>query len=206
MSTASAITAGGDPTPARRVKVSIAVSDPLLARWIGSLVSGDHGLEVVIGLDDGREQDVTVADHVDGLPAPLIIIDDEAHEPDELGADVRAVLQPSVDGELLRAAIRVVAAGFTIADAREPHGFSGRAPQHDEPKAVTEDGDITLSARESEVMALLAHGASNKLIARELGISVHTAKFHVASVLAKLGARNRSDAVAIGMRRGLILL
>ena len=47
---------------------------------------------------------------------------------------------------------------------------------------------------------------SNKSIARRLDISVHTAKFHVAAVLAKLGARNRSDAVAIGMRRGLVLL
>jgi DNA-binding CsgD family transcriptional regulator len=63
-----------------------------------------------------------------------------------------------------------------------------------------------LTARESEVLGLLAHGASNKSIARALEISVHTAKFHVASVLLKLDARNRSDAVAIGIRRGLVLL
>jgi DNA-binding CsgD family transcriptional regulator len=65
---------------------------------------------------------------------------------------------------------------------------------------------VALTARETQVLALLARGASNKLVARELDISVHTAKFHVASVLAKLGARNRSDAVAIGIRLGLILL
>jgi two-component system, NarL family, nitrate/nitrite response regulator NarL len=53
---------------------------------------------------------------------------------------------------------------------------------------------------------LLADGASNKVIARQLGISVHTAKFHVASVLAKLHAQNRADAVAIGLRYGLIYL
>ena len=51
--------------------------------------------------------------------------------------------------------------------------------------------------------ALLVEGASNKLIARNLGISVHTAKFHVAAVLEKLGARNRADAVSIVLREGL---
>jgi DNA-binding NarL/FixJ family response regulator len=60
--------------------------------------------------------------------------------------------------------------------------------------------------REQEVLGLLATGASNKMIARRLGISVATAKFHVAAVLAKLGARGRSDAVAIGVRRGLLML
>ena len=117
---------------------------------------------------------------------------------DALDGDVRAVLPSSVDAGLLRAAIRVVAAGLMISEADELHGFS-EAPG-------TDDGEIVLTPREGEVLALLAHGASNKTIARALDISVHTAKFHVASVLAKLGARNRSDAVAIGIRRGLILL
>ena len=57
-----------------------------------------------------------------------------------------------------------------------------------------------------ETLTLLADGASNKVIARQLDISVHTAKFHVAAVLTKLQARNRADAVAIGLRRGLIYL
>jgi DNA-binding CsgD family transcriptional regulator len=76
-------------------------------------------------------------------------------------------------------------------------------PDH---SAVPDRAGVALTARETQVLALLARGASNKLVARELDISVHTAKFHVASVLAKLGARNRSDAVAIGIRLGLILL
>jgi DNA-binding CsgD family transcriptional regulator len=53
---------------------------------------------------------------------------------------------------------------------------------------------------------LLAEGASNKLIARRLGISFHTAKFHVASIAAKLDATGRTDAVAQAVRLGLILL
>lgn len=63
-----------------------------------------------------------------------------------------------------------------------------------------------LSAREQQVAALLLEGASNKIIARALEISVHTAKFHVTAVLEKVGARNRADAVAIILREGLISL
>lgn len=65
---------------------------------------------------------------------------------------------------------------------------------------------LHLSSREKEVASLLAEGASNKVIARELDISVHTAKFHVTAVLDKLGARNRADAVAIALREGVVTL
>jgi len=63
-----------------------------------------------------------------------------------------------------------------------------------------------LTARELDVLALLAEGASNKAIARSLGISVHTAKFHVGSLLDKLDATGRTDAVAHAARRGIINL
>ncbi len=63
-----------------------------------------------------------------------------------------------------------------------------------------------LTPREQEVLTLLAEGASNKAIARRLGISVHTAKFHVASLLDKLDATGRTDAVTHAARRGVILL
>jgi DNA-binding CsgD family transcriptional regulator len=68
------------------------------------------------------------------------------------------------------------------------------------------DGEISLSPRELEVLTLLAEGASNKEIARQLGISVHTAKFHVSSLLDKLDAVGRTDAVAHAARRGVINL
>lgn len=68
------------------------------------------------------------------------------------------------------------------------------------------DGDIPLTPRELEVLALLAEGASNKAIALQLGISVHTAKFHVSSLLDKLDAVGRTDAVAHAARLGVILL
>ena len=66
--------------------------------------------------------------------------------------------------------------------------------------------EMALTARELEVLALMAEGASNKAIARRLGISVHTAKFHVGQVLDKLDATGRTDAVAHAARRGVIQL
>ena len=68
------------------------------------------------------------------------------------------------------------------------------------------DGDAGLTPREAEVLALLAEGASNKAIARHLGISVHTAKFHVGQLLDKLDAPGRAGAVAHAARRGVIHL
>jgi len=198
------MTAPGDPA-ARRIGVCIAISDPLLARRMISLLAGDVGLDVALGLDEGRDPDVFLADHLRAQPGPSIVIDDGAQGVDAWDADVRAVLPPSVDGELLRAAIRVVAAGYMISEADELRGFSEAPPRLDR-SPDADGGEIALTSREGEVLGLLAHGASNKSIARALDISVHTAKFHVASVLAKLGARNRSDAVAIGIRRGLVLL
>ena len=99
----------------------------------------------------------------------------------------------TAEPSLILSAAAVVAAGYAIepvaAEARDPD----RAPIH-------------LSHREHQVAALLVDGASNKLIARQLDISVHTAKFHVTAVLDKLGARNRADAVALILREGLVAL
>ena len=88
-------------------------------------------------------------------------------------------------------------------------------PADDEPDALVvaatvapsrAEADIALTAREFEVLALLAEGASNKLIARRLGISAHTAKYHVASLLEKLDAVSRTDAVAHAARIGVLHL
>jgi len=73
-------------------------------------------------------------------------------------------------------------------------------------RGATEATDIELTPRELDVLSLLAEGASNKTIARQLGISVHTAKFHVGSILDKLDATGRTDAVAHAARRGVINL
>jgi DNA-binding CsgD family transcriptional regulator len=72
--------------------------------------------------------------------------------------------------------------------------------------AAQEPAGEALTPRELEVLGLLAEGASNKTIARRLGISVHTAKFHVSSLLDKLDAIGRTDAVAHAARIGVLEL
>ena len=75
----------------------------------------------------------------------------------------------------------------------------------DEPP-ISEDLVEHLTPREAQVLALLAEGLSNRGIAERLGISDQTVKFHVASVMGKLGTRNRVETVRLAVRRGLISL
>jgi DNA-binding NarL/FixJ family response regulator len=69
-----------------------------------------------------------------------------------------------------------------------------------------ENGDGALTRRELSVLRLVAHGLGNKEIASELGISRHTVKYHLASLLAKLGVHSRTEAVTIGLRKGMVPL
>jgi DNA-binding CsgD family transcriptional regulator len=91
-------------------------------------------------------------------------------------------------------------------------GLSLAAPgRHADVAVVSRDRrneapEVELTPRELDVLALMAEGASNKAIAKQLGISVHTAKFHVGSILDKLDATGRTDAVAHAARRGVIHL
>ena len=73
------------------------------------------------------------------------------------------------------------------------------------PATVAREG-TALTPRELEVLRLVAHGLGNKEIAAELTLSTHTVKYHLASVLAKLGVRSRTEAVSRGIRTGLLPL
>ncbi len=73
------------------------------------------------------------------------------------------------------------------------------------PGAVAEVG-AALTARELDVLRLVARGLSNKEIAADLGITTHTVKYHLAAVLEKLGVRSRTEAVSLGIRKGLVPL
>jgi DNA-binding NarL/FixJ family response regulator len=72
--------------------------------------------------------------------------------------------------------------------------------------AVPKLPSVALTPREIEVLRLLADGMSNKIIAHQLGISDHTVKFHVTSILTKLNAGSRTEAVTLGVRMGLVYL
>jgi DNA-binding NarL/FixJ family response regulator len=108
---------------------------------------------------------------------------------------IYSVLPMEVTAHQLVIAISAAVAGFAVTVPRPP------ATAADAPR-VTEE----LTAREVEVLRLMARGQTNKEVAAQLRISEHTAKFHVSSVLAKLGARTRTEAVTIGMTRGLVAI
>jgi len=82
----------------------------------------------------------------------------------------------------------------------------GETAAEGEGESVAKLQPAVLTPREIEVLRLLADGASNKIIAHKLGISDHTAKFHVTSILSKLNAGSRTEAVTLGVRMGLVYL
>ena len=120
-----------------------------------------------------------------------------------LQAGIRAVLPSEVSTDQLAAALQAAAAGLVVLHPSEiPATFPALAPASQPLAELPEP----LTRREREVLQMLAAGLANKEIAARLNISEHTAKFHVAAILGKLGAATRTEAVALGIRRGLVLL
>jgi DNA-binding CsgD family transcriptional regulator len=201
------------PLPQQRqgsaaVRVAVRVADPVLRERI-TLVLREAG---DFTADERGEADITIADHATDLSRPVIALA-PAEEAATWHGDIRAVLPADVGPTLLGSAISVVAAGFTIAPIRgaADRAATGRWAEGFDPASAEEEEtglkeNVALTAREREVLALLAAGASNKAIARALGVSIHTAKFHVASLTEKLGAGGRLEAVAIALRAGLIMV
>jgi len=125
---------------------------------------------------------------------------------------VRAVLPNDVSPEQLVAAVQAAASGLLVLHPGQvpaqvtANGFaSGSTSGRARARELGEPAE-PLTPRESEVLQMLASGLVNKEIAAKLAISDHTVKFHVASILGKLGAATRTEAVSIGIRRGLVLL
>ena len=120
-----------------------------------------------------------------------------------LRAGVRAVLPREASPEQLRAALEAAASGLVVVHPSEvstvlPAAAALSSPARDLPEPLT--------PREREVLQMISAGLGNKEIAAKLSISEHTVKFHVASILGKLGASTRTEAVSIGIRHGLVLL
>ncbi len=105
------------------------------------------------------------------------------------------------------AAIAAVAGGLITLDRRLAGDLlaSSERSQLPIPERLA-DTEEPLTARELEVLQLLAEGLPNKLIAAQLHISEHTAKFHVSAIMLKLGAASRTEAVTQAARRGLLIL
>jgi DNA-binding NarL/FixJ family response regulator len=191
------------------VVVELAIDDPGLAQRVRTMLLEHPDLRVA-DAEDGLSPDVRITDREIGSAADVAVavIAGRSGALEALHAGAAAVLSEHTGGEELHAAIRAAAQGLTIlsGDHRDLLLDDAQAAG-----GLDRDGDadpaaVDLTQREQQVLQLLAQGASNKTIARRLEITPHTAKFHVASIVAKLGATGRTDAVAKAMRMGIVMI
>jgi DNA-binding NarL/FixJ family response regulator len=191
------------------IAVELAIDDPELAERVRAMIMRQSGLRLV-DTEGPDVADIRITDAMgeDAAGMPVIVLAEGGRAWDALLGGAAAVLADSSDGATLNAAIHAVAQGLTLlSDTFRRELLIDRAGTD----ALAADADpepvpVDLSARELQVLQLLAEGASNKVIARRLGITPNTAKFHVASIVAKLGAIGRTDAVARAMRLGLVMI
>jgi DNA-binding NarL/FixJ family response regulator len=176
---------------------------------VGQVDDGVGAIELADSADD--KPDVMVLDlrmpGLDGLeatrrlrdahPDVRVVILTANEDPDVEAAAVRAgasaYVPKSAAGEQVVRTVRMVARGHLVMDA---HGSA--------PEPTVAAAPITLSRREHEVLRLISRACSNREIATELGISVETVKTHLERLYRRLGVSGRTDAVAKGLRAGLI--
>jgi len=120
-----------------------------------------------------------------------------------LHAGATAILSRDARRVEIFGALEAAAAGLTVLGADERNLLLPTASRSEEEYETALEA---LSTRELEVLALMAQGLANKSIADRLDISEHTVKFHVSSILSKLAASSRTDAVAKGLRAGLLVI
>ena len=130
---------------------------------------------------------------------PAIEIVRDASEADVV-VGARRTSSQDITADQIVAAVHVAVAGLQVMPVEEGVAFLPRAEIHERVEEIVEP----LTPRETDVLEMLAEGLSNKMIAHGLSISDHTAKFHVNSILVKLNAGTRTEAVTRGIRLGLI--
>lgn len=210
------------------VAVAIFSTDPVLRRDLEQLPR-DEPAVVIVGIFDQPSSfpEPVNRDCVDVLLAdvptqellaeyrgryreiPLVVLLDGTDSEDAvhaLSAGARAVLDRSAGRNEIIAAVKAVTAGLVVVAPQLLATLFNEAPFADDLFKANIVGRARLTRRELEVLAAMADGASNKAIARRLGISFHTAKFHVAAILAKLDADSRTEAVAKAAQLGLVML
>lgn len=177
--------------------VDAGTSSSVVTAWL-EMLQPRAGI-VVLGMEPAPARGQM---HSDGTQLVALL----ARAAGQAGLAYGALRRDAATEEII-ATLHAVNGGVVALDrrlARETFGSAQRllAPQ-DGPLASVEE---PLTARELEVLQLLAQGLPNKLIAQRLRISEHTAKFHVSAILLKLGAGSRTEAVTSAARRGLLLL
>ena len=137
--------------------------------------------------------------------AAIVLLTDVSHARSIsrlLRSGVRAILSRESDPDDVLSAIYAAYDGLVLLST--PTAESLAAVYGDQPLEVEDELSEEITSRETDVLRMLAEGLVNKDIAARLGISEHTVKFHISSILDKLGASTRTEAVTLGIRRGLI--
>jgi DNA-binding NarL/FixJ family response regulator len=192
------------------IAVHILASSAVIRAGLESVVCASDGLsaaadeaaaDVILAAPAHLTEDWVAS--VAGDSVPVVVLADLPDAPllaAALRSNVRSILSPEASPEEIGAAVISAAAGLVTLQpaALDILSQSGRAAR--------DAMDDPLTPRELEVLAMLAEGLSNKVLAYRLGISEHTVKFHVTSILGKLQAGSRTDAVMQGIRRGLIMV
>jgi DNA-binding NarL/FixJ family response regulator len=172
---------------------------------VGGLAADNRGGPDVVVLDADQPDPA----ELEALPpsAGLLLLGPlppDERWPAALAGRAWGYLPREADPERLVAAVQAVGLGLLALDPGVGELLLTRADPSGEPRVLDQDEELT--GREREVLQLVALGLANKAIARRLGISEHTVKFHVAAILTKLGAGSRTEAVHLAARRGLVAL
>jgi two-component system, NarL family, nitrate/nitrite response regulator NarL len=191
----------------------VVARDPLVRSGLAAVLSAYPGLvlkEALASADGGVAADVVVWDAPEtGRPpslTPVLALVKAAPEAQQaLRSGARGALSRAASADAISSAALAVASGHWVLDdafagALLQLGESNQAPRHAAPTPSL------LSPRELQVLSLLSEGLSNRDVAERLGISRHTAKFHVNAILDKLGATTRTEAVVLAARSGLLTL
>jgi len=157
--------------------------------------------EVVLVADEELLEETALAVSEDGTQGLVLLSEEEGAAARLRTLPLRGwgVVPPDAPPEELGAAVAAVAQGLVVLPRAVAEGALAGV-------SAAEELSEPPTAREGEVLGLLARGLSNKQIARELHISEHTVKFHISALYAKLGVGNRAEAVSQGARHGLISL
>jgi DNA-binding NarL/FixJ family response regulator len=203
------------------LRVAVISSSPLVRAGLQATLAQAGGFEVAVAASSIAEAslnaqaavDVIVADlgeaideaalaHGDDASPPIVLLTDGGDGPPaEWLAEGITLLPRDAPGGLIAAAAAAAAAGL-VATSRELMAQALRDARL--PGTTSTPSHERLTAREAQVLEKLAQGMGNKAIAETLHISTHTAKFHVAQIIAKLDATSRAHAVAKALRAGLL--
>jgi len=170
---------------------------------VASLVSfaGRAELDVIV-IDSDSIRDLLLEPTSGMVIVLLTDVSDARSISHLLRSGVRAILSRESDPDDVLSAIYAAYDGLVLLST--PTAESLAAVYGDQPLGVEDELSEEITSRETEVLRMLAEGLVNKDIAARLSISEHTVKFHISSILDKLGASTRTEAVTLGIRRGLI--